>query len=192
MALVPRVQRGLDPPLLRPEAAAGCWGSDMRSASEPSQSLQCWPRPGSAQEKPSPALTPFQVTSTPASRWLRSASARLPLRHLGSRPVPTATPSPQLPAGLPPVRLCLPHSTSVRRFPSNSRACAAGPPRQVCTWAFGTAFGTAPFPSPSPALPGQPAAKPVSRGLSGCLWWGRRAWQAQGPAQEGPFLIAGG
>lgn len=77
------------------------------------------------------ALLSFQATSTPAWRSPQSVSARLLPRRRGSRAVPTATRPPPQPAAPPRARLCLPHSTSARRCPSSSKACAGGPPRQV-------------------------------------------------------------
>lgn len=84
--------------------------------------------PGSSQAL---ALLSFQATSTPAWRSPQSASARLLPRRRGSRAVPTATRPPPQPAAPPRARLCLPHSTSARRCPSSSKACAGGPPHQV-------------------------------------------------------------
>lgn len=114
--------------LARPGVAASI-GAALKAAellSPPQKKSQG--TPGSSRAL---ALLSFQATSTPAWRSPQSVSARLLPRRRGSRAVPTATRPPPQPAAPPRARLCLPHSTSARRCPSSSKACAGGPPRQV-------------------------------------------------------------
>lgn len=112
--------------------------------------------------EPCLVLTLFQVRSTRAWPCLQSALARPPQWLRGSRPVPTATRSPQPPAVLPRARLCLPHSTSARRCPNSSRACAGDPPHQV-----GVCASQGSFTPQGKGLPWQGAEVAVA-GPAGC------------------------